>query len=172
MKRYASRILQRLGSKDAINELQPILEHVQMDFKSPTHSCTNIETSTDEPMVESRTSSESDQCNLTQSKSIESNVSTLTVVTKSSSSGQVSLESCDMSNSANVIEALVDSNKNFHVMSREELLIQLRECRQHKRNLRAVLRTFENDFYKKTGRRVEKEDRCNMATVYHCYKVG
>ncbi|KAI2804944.1 Protein fam13a [Blomia tropicalis] len=142
VKRYASRILQRLGSKDAINELQPILEHVQMDFKSPTHSCSNIETTTDETNV----------------------------VTKSSSSGQVSLESCDMSNSANVIEALVDSNKNFHVMSREELLIQLRECRQHKRNLRAVLRTFENDFYKKTGRRVEKEDRCNMATVYHCYK--
>lgn len=62
--------------------------------------------------------------------------------------------------------------RNFHDMSFEELLIQIRLYRQQKRNLRSVLRTFENDFYKKTGRKVEKEDRVNMKAIYNSYKAS
>ena len=62
--------------------------------------------------------------------------------------------------------------KNVHEISYQELMIQLRRSRQQKRNLRSVLRTFEIDFYKKTGHPVEKEDRCHMSSVYNSYKVN
>lgn len=79
------------------------------------------------------------------------------------SSMETSLESSSKSNTKSI--------KNYHCMSRSELIELLQEYRQQKRNLRSVLRTFENDFQKKTGRRVEKEDKNNMSSVYSCYKV-
>ncbi|KAF7488840.1 Protein FAM13A [Sarcoptes scabiei] len=78
------------------------------------------------------------------------------------SSMETSLESSSKSNTKSI--------KNYHCMSRSELIELLQEYRQQKRNLRSVLRTFENDFQKKTGRRVEKEDKNNMSSVYSCYK--
>lgn len=60
---------------------------------------------------------------------------------------------------------------NLHEMSLSELNRQLRETRLQKRSLRTVLRNFENDFFKLMGRKVEKEDRINMGSVYSSYKV-
>ncbi len=60
---------------------------------------------------------------------------------------------------------------NLHEMSLSELSRQLHETRQQKRDLRTVLRNFENDFLKLKGRKVEKEDRINMGSVYSSYKV-
>ena len=138
-----------------------------MDFKSPTHS--------PRPPSELRPDSA-----MTNSSNSDSGLCTVSEI-----NDPVIVPACEPTKSVMDCPAIVVStnqkpkcdmvmevSKNFHEMSYEELLIQLRELRQQKRNLRAVLRTFENDFYKKSGRRVEKEDRCNMSSVYHCYKVS
>lgn len=142
MKRYAAKTLQKANSKDVNAELQPIFEHVQMDFTSPTH----------QPKADSGVSvvKESKQNN---GQSNPTNSTTTTTIT-------------DQPPEA------TPSDRNFHEMSRDDLVAHLHKLRQQKRNLRSVLRTFENDFYKKTGRRVEKEDRCNMSSVYNSYKVS
>lgn len=153
VKRYAVRFNQKQNQKVENAELQPIIENVQMNFISPTHQqMSSNEKKNTKPTVD-KVSNEtvSQEMNLTG-----------TAAASAAASSNIGPKTCDIMNS---------KAKNYHVMSHCELLSHLQEYRQQKRNLRAVLRTFENDFYKKTGRRVEKEDRSNMSSVYTCYKV-
>ncbi|XP_078422030.1 si:ch73-51i5.2 [Cetorhinus maximus] len=62
------------------------------------------------------------------------------------------------------------SLSNLHEASIPELLEQLREARSQKKKLRKVLREFEEQFFKQTGRNVLKEDRIPMAEEYSEYK--
>ncbi|KAH9501783.1 Protein fam13a [Dermatophagoides farinae] len=140
VKRHASKLNQKQTPKlDPNTDLQPILEHVQMNFTSPTHQKTNIP-----------------HWNRNRLKVSDSDQSSATATT------------CDMTNNSSTSSS---KEKNYHIMSQYELMAHLNEYRQQKRNLRSVLRTFENDFYKKTGRHVEKEDRSNMSSVYASYKT-
>ena len=145
VKRYAAKTIQKLGSKDANNELQPIIENVQMDFTSPTHQL-----------------------------KIQSEKSDLLKSDHKPSKDRPEERACGTSQTACKPDESSDNlenDKNFHEMTQEELFQHLKQLKQQKRNLRSVLRTFENDFFKKSGRRVEKEDRCNMSSVYFSYKV-
>lgn len=188
-------MISKLGSsgKDVSTELQPIMEHQVCSFKSPTHSRSSsfqmAEGGLTEEVVTLKTTTESKD----KSCSFPVEVPTTTpnsnidcpkiVIVSHNAPDKVNTSNCDMILSGNTstlsssnqfaatTETQTTATKNFHEMSYEELLLHLREMRMQKRNVRSVLRTFENDFYKKTGRRVEKEDRCNMSSVYHCYKV-
>ncbi|XP_041064957.1 protein FAM13C isoform X2 [Carcharodon carcharias] len=62
------------------------------------------------------------------------------------------------------------SLSNLHEASMPELLEHLREARSQKKKLRKVLREFEEQFFKQTGRNVLKEDRIPMAEEYSEYK--
>ena len=61
---------------------------------------------------------------------------------------------------------------NLHEMSLSQLNQLLGETRLQKKNLRTVLKDFENDFFKLMGRKAEKEDKVNMGSVYINYKVN
>ncbi|XP_032890232.1 protein FAM13C isoform X2 [Amblyraja radiata] len=65
---------------------------------------------------------------------------------------------------------LTTSLANLHEASMPELLEHLRETRTEKKKLRKTLREFEDQFYKQTGRNVQKEDRIPMAEEYNEYK--
>lgn len=149
VKRYAIRFNQKQNPKVENAELQPIIENVQMNFISPTHQQMSTDVTKDSKQSLDKVFKEPA-------------VSLENIPEDTATSSNIGQKSCDIMNS---------KAKNYHVMSHCELLSNLQEYRQQKRNLRAVLRTFENDFYKKTGRRVEKEDRSNMSSVYTCYKV-
>ena len=153
VKRHASKLNQKQTPKlDPNTDLQPILEHVQMNFTSPTHQKTvDVIATVIESMNKEHSTLESQPIKVS-----DSDQSSATATT------------CDMTNNSSTSSS---KEKNYHIMSQYELMAHLNEYRQQKRNLRSVLRTFENDFYKKTGRHVEKEDRSNMSSVYASYKV-
>ncbi|XP_027196212.2 protein FAM13B-like [Dermatophagoides pteronyssinus] len=148
VKRYASKLNQKQTPKlDQNTDLQPILEHVQMNFTSPTHQKTIDALATAIEFIKKDHYRQELQSDLDQSSAI--------------------VTTCDTTNNLSTSS----KEKNYHIMSYYELMTHLNEYRQQKRNLRSVLRTFENDFYKKTGRPVEKEDRSNMSSVYSSYKM-
>jgi hypothetical protein len=135
-----------MGSKDSI-ELQPILEHIAMDFTSPSHSKSENILSSNQQLSDSSVSA---------------------VV--SNEMGGSSTDNISPKESVQEWCYQIQCN-NLHEMSLSELNRQLQETRQQKRDLRTVLRNFENDFLKLKGRKVEKEDRINMGSVYSSYKV-
>uniref|UniRef100_A0A1A8M630 Family with sequence similarity 13, member C n=1 Tax=Nothobranchius pienaari TaxID=704102 RepID=A0A1A8M630_9TELE len=59
---------------------------------------------------------------------------------------------------------------NLHEASRSQLLECLRETRAEKRVRRKVLKEFEEEFYRQTGRICQKEDRTPVKEEYHEYK--
>ncbi|XP_061564518.1 protein FAM13A-like [Cololabis saira] len=59
---------------------------------------------------------------------------------------------------------------NLHEASRSQLLACLRETRAEKKTRRKVLKAFEDEFYRQTGRICQKEDRTPMKEEYHDYK--
>ncbi|CAJ1081333.1 protein FAM13C-like [Xyrichtys novacula] len=59
---------------------------------------------------------------------------------------------------------------NLHEASRSQLLVCLRETRAEKKTRRKVLREFEDEFYRQTGRICQKEDRTPMKDEYQEYK--
>uniref|UniRef100_A0A8D0L380 Family with sequence similarity 13 member C n=1 Tax=Sphenodon punctatus TaxID=8508 RepID=A0A8D0L380_SPHPU len=62
------------------------------------------------------------------------------------------------------------SMSNLHEATMPVLLEHLRETRADKKRLRKVLREFEEQFFKQTGRSPQKEDRIPMAEEYSEYK--
>ncbi|XP_029311351.1 protein FAM13C [Cottoperca gobio] len=59
---------------------------------------------------------------------------------------------------------------NLHEASRSQLLQSLRETRAEKKTRRKVLREFEDEFHRQTGRICQKEDRSPMKEEYQEYK--
>ena len=162
MKRLAARLT---SGKEANNELAPIIENIQMDFKSPTHCVSSY--------VSDKTISTSESDNGAGGASDSGGDAT------SCSSATPTLLDCppppyfaDDSIACDITFLVSVPIATYHLMTHEELLAQMRQLHQQKRNIRSVLRTFENDFYKKTGRHVEKEDRCHMSAAYQSYKVS
>ncbi|XP_044275996.1 protein FAM13C [Varanus komodoensis] len=62
------------------------------------------------------------------------------------------------------------SMSNLHEATMPVLLEHLRETRADKKRLRKVLREFEEQFFKQTGRSPQREDRVPMAEEYSEYK--
>ncbi|XP_017786478.1 PREDICTED: protein FAM13A isoform X2 [Nicrophorus vespilloides] len=60
--------------------------------------------------------------------------------------------------------------ENLHAMSLEELTMQQRMTNEEKKQLRRSLKEFEANFESTTGRKLQKEDRSPMETVYISYK--
>ncbi|CAG2171279.1 unnamed protein product, partial [Oppiella nova] len=129
------------GSKESA-ELQPILEHIAMDFISPSHSKSEAIVSLSEPTSE-----------LPAGAIDENDISTNSSKSSVKDSKNIHFQS-----------------NNLHEMSLTELNQLLAETRVQKKNLRTVLRDFENEFFKIMGRKVEKEDKVNMGSVYSNYK--
>ncbi|XP_072228883.1 protein FAM13A-like [Leuresthes tenuis] len=59
---------------------------------------------------------------------------------------------------------------NLHEASRSQLLESLRETRAEKKTRRKVLKEFEDEFHRQTGRICQKEDRSPMKEEYQEYK--
>lgn len=59
---------------------------------------------------------------------------------------------------------------NFFYSYRSELVEQQKSTREEKKKLRRQLREFEDEFQNRTGRKLQKEDRLPMETVYTDYK--
>ncbi|XP_015227119.1 PREDICTED: protein FAM13A isoform X2 [Cyprinodon variegatus] len=59
---------------------------------------------------------------------------------------------------------------NLHSATMQELVEQLQETREEKKRLRKNLKEFEEQFFQKNGRTVQKEDRSPLADEYHEYK--
>ncbi|XP_055499133.1 protein FAM13B-like isoform X1 [Leucoraja erinacea] len=59
---------------------------------------------------------------------------------------------------------------SIHAASLPELFEQLWKARDERKNLRKTLREFEEEFYQKNGRNVQKEDRAPMIEEYREYK--
>ncbi|XP_067852367.1 protein FAM13B isoform X2 [Heptranchias perlo] len=59
---------------------------------------------------------------------------------------------------------------SMHAASMPELLEQLWKARDDRKKLRKTLREFEEEFYQKNGRNVQKEDRAPMIEEYREYK--
>uniref|UniRef100_A0A8C5GCL9 Protein FAM13A-like n=1 Tax=Gouania willdenowi TaxID=441366 RepID=A0A8C5GCL9_GOUWI len=62
------------------------------------------------------------------------------------------------------------TTENLHEASRSELLVCLRETRAEKKTRRKLLKEFEEQFYRQTGRVCMKEDRSHMMEDYQHYK--
>ena len=60
----------------------------------------------------------------------------------------------------------------FYLLCRSELLARQNQSREDKKRLRKILKEFEDNFFKESGRHVQKEDRIPMEVQYNEYKVG
>ncbi|CAG5135336.1 unnamed protein product [Candidula unifasciata] len=58
----------------------------------------------------------------------------------------------------------------LHEMSLSELHVEIETSRGQKKKLRRILRQYEEDFFLKNGRKVQKEDRYPLQTEYSEYK--
>ncbi|XP_059097108.1 protein FAM13A-like [Tigriopus californicus] len=61
--------------------------------------------------------------------------------------------------------------EQYHSMSRFDLLQIFRKTREEKKQLRRLIKEKEEEFQKKTGRRLLREDRDKSETAYKQYKV-
>ncbi|XP_051939578.1 protein FAM13A isoform X1 [Hippocampus zosterae] len=59
---------------------------------------------------------------------------------------------------------------NLHSATTQELVEQLQETREEKKQIRKTLKEFEEQFFRQNGRNVQKEDRSPLATEYNEYK--
>ncbi|XP_077504253.1 LOW QUALITY PROTEIN: protein FAM13A [Amblyomma americanum] len=136
-------------AKGKDSELQPILEHVAMNFTSPQPRSPPQEL---EEVVEIVTPVSA----VAQSEAI-------TELEEPVTSKQEVVEQV-----STVLEKCSDSN--LHELPLAELLQQQQQSKLEKRRLRKMLREFEEDFQKQTGRKVQKEDKAPMDSVYCEYK--
>ncbi|OQR70515.1 protein FAM13A-like [Tropilaelaps mercedesae] len=132
--------------------LQPIIEHVQMDFKSPFPQ---------QPLQQQQQITGSD---------FEANFAN-----KESSDlcdGPVSSITSDLRDHepSPPLTPLEKQSCNLHELPLPELLAEQRKTKLEKRRIRRLLRQFEEDFQLATGRKVQREDRTPMEKSYAQYK--
>lgn len=147
VKRLVGRAPALAKGKDS--ELQPILEHVAMNFTSPQPRSPPQELEDGEGVVPSVSSVEEKLEEVAEDASI--------------ADGAELVEQASW-----VLEKYNDSN--LHELPHDQLLQQQQQSKLEKRRLRRLLREFEEDFQKQTGRKVQKEDKAPMDSVYCEYK--
>ncbi|XP_071808113.1 protein FAM13A-like isoform X1 [Asterias amurensis] len=67
-------------------------------------------------------------------------------------------------------ETASEMASNLHEASLSELLARQNQSREDKKRLRKILKEFEDNFFKESGRHVQKEDRIPMEVQYNEYK--
>lgn len=67
-------------------------------------------------------------------------------------------------------ESPQNQEPNLHEMSISELQDELLKSKGEKKRIRRTLRNFEEDFFQKNGRKVQRDDREPLQTEYTCYK--
>lgn len=67
-------------------------------------------------------------------------------------------------------ESTQNQEPNLHEMSISELQDELLKSKGEKKRIRRTLRNFEEDFFQKNGRKVQRDDREPLQTEYTCYK--
>ncbi|XP_042148232.1 protein FAM13A isoform X5 [Ixodes scapularis] len=147
VKRLVGRAPPLAKGKDS--ELQPILEHVAMNFTSPQPRSPPQEL---EEGLELMPSMSAIKENLQEAPEDDCVADKAELVEQASG----------------VLEKYNDSN--LHELPLDELLQQQQQTKLEKRRLRRLLREFEEDFQKQTGRKVQKEDKAPMDSVYCEYK--
>lgn len=150
IKRMAGRAPPLAKGKDS--ELQPILEHVAMDFTSPQPKSPPQEQEDQE-----------DKKDIQDILAVSPERAAALAINVQASSKVETVE-----RASSVLEKYDDSN--LHELPHQELLKQQHQSRLEKRRLRRLLREFEDEFQKQTGRKVQKEDKAPMDAVYCEYK--
>lgn len=136
--------------KDSLAELQPILEHVAMDFKTPEHK------------RENEMSSSIAESSQTLSEVVsEDDVPSLEKSTERPPENNVKLRNTPSE---------VQYGSNLHELPLPELIRRQQYAKIEKHRLRRLLRDFEEQFQKQTGRKLQKEDRIPMESIYGEYK--
>ncbi|XP_031342366.1 protein FAM13A isoform X1 [Photinus pyralis] len=64
----------------------------------------------------------------------------------------------------------ISLGESFHTLTLNELLQQQQDMNEEKKKLRRSLKEFENEMQTKTGRKLQKDDKILMSTVYSSYK--
>lgn len=130
--------------------LQPIIEHVQMDFKSlPLQT-------TPQPLQHAANPD---------FEAISAHMESGDIL-----NGLVSNPDLRGHESSPPLTPLEKESCNLHELPLPELLEEQRKARIEKKRLRKILRTFEKDFQLATGRKVQREDRHPMENNYTEYK--
>ena len=95
------------------------------------------------------------------------------VMTFPSQTSQSRSAVCSSNNDTSAVNqaAAKDGEPNLHELPLVELIRLLQQSRQEKRRSKRLIRAFESEFTKSTGRKVEKGDRGTMTQVYASYKV-
>lgn len=70
----------------------------------------------------------------------------------------------------NVEDNTATNEANLHEMNVSQLQDELMQSRSEKKRLRRILRSFEEDFLLRTGRKVQRNDREPLQAEYHEYK--
>ncbi|XP_075233309.1 protein FAM13A isoform X2 [Lycorma delicatula] len=130
--------------KDSVSELGTILEHEQMDFSSS--SPPPPPPPPPPPLVPTSSS----------------------VLSNSLSVSATNSNNLTASNEQR--PTTPDMFENLHALPRSELAEQQKTTREEKKRLRRQLREFEDEFQSRTGRKLQKEDRLPMETIYTDYK--
>lgn len=134
-------------AKGKDSELQPILEHVAMNFTSPQPRSPPQELEEGVEAVPSISSLAQSEADMEEAVASKPEVDEpLPMV----------LGKC--------------SDSNLHELPLAELLQQQQQSKLEKRRLRKLLKEFEDEFQKQTGRKVQKEDKAPMDSVYCEYK--
>lgn len=136
-----------LKKKELCGELQPILEHETMDFPSrDTRADKKTEPEKKEEHVKIEESEEE--------KIIE----------------QLVPADDKKSTSNSGFLTMKYDNSNFHELPLSEMIFQLQKVKSEKRHLRKILKEFETEFMRLNGRKVQKEDKAPVETIYNEYK--
>ncbi|CAN7993800.1 unnamed protein product [Ixodes hexagonus] len=147
IKRMVGRAPPLAKGKDS--ELQPILEHVAMNFTSPQPRSPPQE--------------------LEEGLELTPSISAIKENLEEVPEDDLAVDKAELVEQASwMLEKYNDSN--LHELPLDELLQQQQQLKLEKRRLRRLLREFEEDFQKQTGRKVQKEDKAPMDSVYYEYK--
>lgn len=82
----------------------------------------------------------------------------------------VEIEQTDKLKSSTDSDTDTSIGENLHALTLDELEDQKRTTCEEKKQLRRGLKEFENDFQLKNGRKLQKDDKQSMETVYSSYK--
>ncbi|KAG8193408.1 hypothetical protein JTE90_009633 [Oedothorax gibbosus] len=149
--RSVKKLLVRSGSfpgsvsknKELCSELQPILEHETMDF--PSREIANVQI----------------ECEKEETEKVEN------VPIEES---ETPLEGGDTKGNSLSCFLTKYDNSNFHELPLSEMIFQMQKVKSEKRHIRKILREFEAEFLRLNGRKVLKEDKAPVNTLYGEYK--
>lgn len=152
-------------SKDS-SDLQPILEHVAMNFSSPSHSLHNSFSKTDptDEFMDNLDPNNNDSLGQPLDKLEEQN---------DEDKSESSAKEADSSSSSHGEGDKSSPNVcyNLHALPFSELIKELHQTLQEKQELRQSIKAFE-ERQRAQGKKLDKETKSEFQSTYLLYKVG